>query len=364
MDELFTQKSENNDIPINRWWMYALLILISCTALCLLIYKTYQTSIKNDKPAVATSTLVHIKMVKPSWPGFVIPALAYELGYFKEEGIAIDYIDLPDGADIFDELRKGNVDVQGTLSTQYLSNIRNTNSIDSRIVLLTDYSNGGDAIIARKGAPDLKSKNIKKIAGIEDYEFFLPYSLELLDVDEKTVKYVSIPADQERVDKLLSGEIDYAVTYDPYLSQAVGKGAQVIFTSSDKPGILTDVLLFSNRLIEKKPEIVKAYVRAYFKAYDFWRDYPLQSYKTVYSFYKYLPEDFEKQMKRVKLLSLDENIDAMSVNAGFNSVFGNLQVEQSYLIERNGGRSFPLEAMIYSNALRGLVRDTKLIKNE
>lgn len=330
-----------------------ILILISAWYFVNQIYT--KKSIANNKE----SSLVHIRMVRPLWPGYMVSALANELGYFKDEGIQIDYVNPPDDADMLDELSAGNTDVQGTLSTQYLSHARKNGKIDSRIVLLTDYSNGGDALIARKDAPDLKSSKKKKIAGLQDYEFFLPYTLGLIGASNESIEFVDIVSDQERVDKILSGEIDYAATYDPFLTKAVDAGAKVVFSSGDKPGVMTDVLLFSNRLIKENPVIVRKFVKAYFKAYDFWRNNPHQAYKIVYDYYKYTPDEFDKQMSRLKLLSLQDNINAMSVNAGFNSIYGNLQTEQMFLQNRNGGIMYPVESLVYPNVLRDLSRDLK-----
>jgi NitT/TauT family transport system substrate-binding protein len=73
---------------------------------------------------------------------------------------------------------------------------------------------------------------------------------------------------------LKAGEIDAGHVWEPYTSQAVAGGANILLTAQDTPGIVVDTLAFRAEVINQRPDDVRAVVRALSKAVDYWQQNP------------------------------------------------------------------------------------------
>lgn len=155
----------------------------------------------------ADGDLVHLKTAKLIWPEHFILALATELGYMKEEGIVIDYID--DSYIInesLESLMDNKIDFTIALVSDYYIEAKHRKNSDPKIIFATNYSNGNDVILARKNGPSISEPNIKKtLAGNEDFIFFIKYALRQLNADENTIINVDTRSERERIDKLNKG---------------------------------------------------------------------------------------------------------------------------------------------------------------
>src|SRR5690606_11855235 len=83
-----------------------------------------------------------------------------------------------------------------------------------------------------------------------------------LSIDD--VQKVPLPA-SDAGGALLADRVPAAVTYEPYLSQAVGRDESVkmLYTAGEQPGLISDVLVIRNEVIEERPEDVQSLVDAW-----------------------------------------------------------------------------------------------------
>ncbi len=299
--------------------------------------------------------LTHVRLNMPSWPGFMIAPLAEELGYMREEGIKVGLKDYPDKS-VLDESDILPYDVRGMLAVDLVEEARRIRPL-GKIVLLTDRSVGGDALIARDGAEPIQSSKKKRITGDDSYPFFYPYVLDLLNGNINDFESDLSITQEEVLQKLKDKKVDYAMTYEPYLSQALADGAHMVFSSKDAPGVVTDTLIFSDAMIDKHPEIVFRFVRAYMKAYAFWRANPDQAYRRIQKIFKRTPGEFESQMKEVEMLGLSENHDSMFSGIGLRSIYGNIRAVQVYENRRGEVKELNVDALVYPNAIQRLYID-------
>lgn len=296
--------------------------------------------------------LTHVRLNTPSWPGFMIAPLAEELGYMRAEGIKLGLKDYPDKSEL-DEADILPYDVRGMLAVDLVEEARRLRPL-GKVVLLTDRSVGGDALIARVGAPLVQSSSTKRITGEDSYPFFFPYVLDLLGGNINTFKSDLSLTQEEVVQKLTSGQVDYAMTYEPYLSDVLSKGAKLIFSSQDAPGVVTDTLIFSNDMVLKRPDIVLRFTRAYMRAFRYWQTHPEQAYLAVGKIFKRTPVEFASQMKEVEMLGLSANHDSMFSGIGLRSIYGNMRAVQVYENRRGIVKDLNIDALIYPDAVHML----------
>lgn len=296
--------------------------------------------------------LMHVRLNVPSWPGFMIAPLAEELGYMKEEGIKVGFKEYPDKS----ELNEADIlpyDVRGMLAVDLVEEARRIKPL-GKVVIITDRSVGGDALLMRPGAPELTSSKQKRITGDDSYPFFFPYVLDLLGGNISTFTSDLSLTQEEVLKKLEEGKVDYAMTYEPYLSMALSKGAVSLFTSQDAPGVVTDTLIFSDRFISAHPDLVGGFTRAYMRAFVYWQAHPDAAYARVGQLFKRKPADFVAQMQKVEMLGLNQNHEAMFSGIGLQSIYGNMRAVQVYENRKGPVVNLNVDALVYPDAVHML----------
>lgn len=300
----------------------------------------------------APAPLFHVRLNAPSWPGFMIAPLAEELGYMREEGIKIGLKKYPDKS-VFSEEDILQYDVRGMLAVDLVEEARRLHPL-GKVVLITDRSVGGDALLVHPGSPSLQTSEPKTITGDDSYPFFYPYTIDLLKGNIASFKSDLSLTQEEVVDKITKGKVNYAMTYEPYLSQAIRGGAVMIFSSKDAPGVVTDALVFSNTMIEKHPEVIQAFARAYMRAFEYWKTNPRDAYRRVGKIFGRSPGAFEEEMKRVEMLGLPENHASMFSGNGLRSIYGNIRAVQIYENRKGPVMDLDVDALVYPDVIHKL----------
>ena len=124
-------------------------------------------------------------------------------------------------------------------------------SHEPRVVLMIDYSNGADVILAKRGIDDIEGLRGKRV-GVETNAlgtFMLARALETKGMKFEDVQLISL-----RVDGIegafQQGDVDAAVTYGPFSSRLIARGARLIFDSTALKGEIADALIFRRKIIE------------------------------------------------------------------------------------------------------------------
>jgi len=203
------------------------------------------------------------RMATYQWPGYEPFFLARMLGFFSEREVQL--LEFPSAADCILAFKNRVVDA-ATLTADEAIRLAHTGH-DPRIVMLIDFSNGTDAIVAK---PEITSLGQAKgrTVGVENNtlgSFFLARALESQGLSIADVKTVNCRADQiER--EFAQGKLDAAVTYDPYRRHMVAGGARQIFDSSKLPGEIIDTLVVRRAILENPPRGLQSLIHGWFRA--------------------------------------------------------------------------------------------------
>jgi NitT/TauT family transport system substrate-binding protein len=135
-------------------------------------------------------------------------------------------------------------------------------------ILLNDYSDGNDMVVARRGIHDMRALRGKKV-GVElgfVSHLLLIKALEGAGLSEADVSLVNVPTDQTP-QLLKSGQVDAVVAWQPNSGQALSEvpGSKAIFTSADAPGLIYDVLAVHPDSLAARRDDWKKVVKVWFK---------------------------------------------------------------------------------------------------
>lgn len=274
-----------------------------------------------------------IKFAYSAWPGYFPIAIAQEKGFFAAQGVNVETVIKENSEGILADFGAGKFDgIFSSLGEVIPISAANP---DIRLVLITAESSGADAIVAQpkiQSIADLKGKTIG--AGLGSFgELFVNQMLEKNRINSDQVTLVK--ADGEQIpERLKSNAIQAGHTWEPYVTQLVKAGNRVLFTSQQTPGLMPDVITFQGNIIRDRPEDIRAFIRAWFQAVEYWRINPKEGNAIIGKVLQ-LPND-AISLQGVKLLTLDDNRKAFTPGKDTTSVYYTAQLYANFFI-RTGG---------------------------
>lgn len=216
-----------------------------------------------------------------SWPGYEFLYLAQERQYFAAEGLNIKLVEYASLGDTRRGLELGQLDGMACTMVEVLQTAHHAR-MAPHIVMITDYSDGADVILARpsiRGVADLRGVRVA-VEGLSVNGFVVARALDLAGLRSADVAIVR--GHQAEIPELYRrGAVDAAVTYPPYSALVAEQGAKVIFTSRSIPGEVIDVVAFSPDAIETRGREIEAMIRAFDRAVADARERPDDAYAVM-----------------------------------------------------------------------------------
>jgi NitT/TauT family transport system substrate-binding protein len=244
------------------------------------------------------------------WVGYGPLYLANEKGFFKEEGINLVFIDEQLDSARRDAFKAGMLDCEAGTIDLLVS--KRAQGVAITAVLELDRSLGADAIVASQDIKKLEDLIGRKVALARDDvgETFLSYLFR--DAGFSLDKVDIVPKSPEEVAQaFLNGEADAAVTWEPFLSQALQRpGAHMLISTKDKPGIIIDTLNIRQDLIKDNPRLVKSLIRAWFRAVKYYKDHPLEASEIIARHYNITAAEYREKVKGLLWVDYNEQLDA------------------------------------------------------
>lgn len=218
-----------------------------------------------------------VKIAFSTWVGYGPFYIAAEEGYFKKNGVDVEFIKMEDPKERFPTLMADRIQmIASTVDTALLYMKTPT---DFQYVAAIDDSDGGDGIVAKKditSLADLKGKKVAVNKGSVS-EFYLNALLNKTDVKESDLNVVNMTA-ADAGSAFVTGRVDAAVTWEPWLSR--GKSADfghLLTDSSKTPGLITDALIAKTDWVKSHQKEVAAIVKSWEEAVAFYEAHPDQA---------------------------------------------------------------------------------------
>lgn len=265
-----------------------------------------------------------LKIAYSDWPGWVAWEIGVQKGWFKEAGVDVEFL-------WFDYVPSMDAYVAGKVDAVCMTNgdalVTGATGKPSVGILINDYSNGNDMIVAAPGISSVKELKGKKV-GIE--EGFVEHLLLLtglqkngMSLDDVTI--VNTPTG-ETPQVLASKAVDAIGAWQPNSGQALKAlpGSKAIYTSADAPGIIYDLLYVSPESLEKNKEDWAKVVKVWYKIADYIKDEENldDALKILAGRVNLKPEEYEPFLKGTYILSLDEALKRWEKGDGLGSVYG------------------------------------------
>jgi NitT/TauT family transport system substrate-binding protein len=80
--------------------------------------------------------------------------------------------------------------------------------------------------------------------------------LENVGLDEGDVEFVDIPA-RHMSEAIKKGAIEAGHTYNPYMSNALKDGSNILSIGADAPGVITTIIAFHSDIANQRPQDIQ-----------------------------------------------------------------------------------------------------------
>src|SRR5438477_10959789 len=246
-----------------------------------------------------------LRMGTNVWIGSEPLYLARELG--RLDPAAVQLVEYPSASEVLRAFRNQAIDGM-VISLDELFGLA-VDGFQPRIILVVDVSHGADVVVGRRGMrtmQDLKGKSIA-VESSALGAFVLSRALAVNGMQPSDVNVVHLESN-EQPSAFEKGQVEGAVTFDPYRAQLLRAGAQTLFDSTQIPGEIVDLLAVRATVFEKKPKAIQALLRGWFDAIDYMKKEPTEAARRMGIRQQTSGEQFLEALQGLHIPSREENL--------------------------------------------------------
>jgi NitT/TauT family transport system substrate-binding protein len=239
------------------------------------------------------------------WIGSEPFYLARELGYLNPK--AVELVEYPSASEVLRAFRNQAIDGM-VISLDELFGLA-VDGMQPRVVLIVDVSHGADAIVGRADMRTMKDLQGKRVA-VESGAlgaFVLSRGLALNQMQAGDVTVVQMESN-EQPDAFAKGQVDGAVTFDPYRAQLLRAGAKTLFDSTQIPGEIVDLVAVRATVLDKQPQAVQGLLAGWFRAIDYLGHDPADAARRMGIRQQSTGEQYLAALKGLHIPSREENL--------------------------------------------------------
>jgi NitT/TauT family transport system substrate-binding protein len=256
------------------------------------------------------------------WVGFAPFFLAKEKGFYGDLPVEFDFVALE--GDKRAGLYAGRFQMICE-TTDMFQTSREAIPYSGKIIFAIDESYGGDGVIAIesvKSLKDLKGKTAVSEPG-QPAHFILQYLLNKEGMTLNDIKLQNM-ASADAAAAFIAGRADIAGTYEPYLSNALQKrkGSHLLLSSKDLPGLIVDVAIVDDNMLQSRNEDLKRIYIGWCKALDYFKNNRADAVAIMAKAFKLKPEEFEDTISGLRYIDCQRNKEVFGSNTQPGSIFG------------------------------------------
>ena len=282
--------------------------------------------------ALSAQAAEPLKIGYSDWPGWVAWQVAIDKNWFKEADVDVKF-EWFDYSASMDAFTAGKLDA--VLMTNGDALVTGAGGGKGTMILITDYSNGNDMIIAKPGIKslaDLKGKKVALEVGLVEH-LLLRAGMKKAGMKSGDIEIVNAKTN-ELPQVLASKDIAGAGSWQPIAGQAMkaAPGSKPIYTSADEPGLIYDVLSVNPSSLKTRRADWQKVVKLWDRVVAYIEDPKTQpdAVKIMAARSGVSPAEYLPFLKGTKLLTLDEGRKVYVKAAGYGSLYGSTEIANTF----------------------------------
>ena len=237
---------------------------------------------------------------------------------YDKLGIDVNISIINDATQSSNALVSGKLDAAGyTINrTAFLSEKFKNANLNVIMPFITNFSNGGDGIIATSNINTVKDLVNAKV-GVPQFSeahslvvWFVNQS-DLTESEKQTIinNLIFFETPDEAAKAFFAGEIEVAATWEPYLTQAQNlSDAHILFSTASSSSLIMDGILFNKEFAEKNPDVVSKFIDGALQASEKYDKDTTTIKKVMPMFSTASDDDIRDNCAAAKLTTYGDNI--------------------------------------------------------
>jgi NitT/TauT family transport system substrate-binding protein len=276
-----------------------------------------------------------LKIGYSDWPGWVAWEIGIKKGWFKEAGVEVEFVWM-DYVKSMEAYAAGKLDAVSVTNGDAL--VTGATGKPSVCILINDFSNGNDMIVAKgeyKTLKDLKGKTIALEEGFVEHLLLLK-GLELNGMAESDITIKNTPTNSTP-QVFSSGKVDAIAAWQPNSGEALKlvPGSKSVFTSKNVPGLIYDGLYCDRESVKTRRadwlKVVKVWTRI--SEYMAKEDNIDDALAILSERVGVKPAEYEPLLVGTKILSTKEALKVWEKAEGLGSIYGSTKVVDQFNVK-------------------------------
>jgi NitT/TauT family transport system substrate-binding protein len=280
-----------------------------------------------------------LKLGYSDWPGWTILEVANQKGWFKEAGVDTELVWFDYSASL-DAFSAGKIDGVTVVPTDAM--VLGASGNKSKLIAITDYSDGNDKVIGEPGVDSIAALKGKKVAvelTLVDHLLLLQ-ALKANGMAQSDVVLVNTPTNNTP-QVLASKQVAAIAAWYPVAGQALKQvaGSKPLFTSHEAPGLIYDVIAVNPTSYAQHKEDWTKVVKVFYRCVDY-----LQNPATHDDAVKIMaarvgadPVEYAKNLPGTHFMTVREAKKAFVKGPDLDSIYGSME----------NGNKFNLDNKVY-----------------
>lgn len=256
-----------------------------------------------------------------TWYGQIPIMVAIEKGFFKEQGIEIDYKIILNSSDRIAAVTAGSVHFSNLGRLAVIAQMAQNNQSFYYFANVDD-SPGNEGCVGKPGIASIKDLKGKKVAANTSAEISLHGQLRANGMTIADVQYVNLPPN-EMAGALAKGDVDAACVWKPLLDAVMkavpeGKllGSDLDTDTYKKYGTASapDIMIISKKLADEQPEVAKKLAAGLLKGADYAISNPAETAAAVDHYFKKSTEETQEGAKNFRFFGTKDWLKHMELH--------------------------------------------------
>lgn len=268
------------------------------------------------------------------WMGYHPLLVADKSGIFKTNNADTELVNFTSANDEIEAFKQGNINGAALTLDEAFSLIADGYLL--KIVLVLDYSAGGDQIIGQPEITEISQLTGKKVGyeGSLVGDFLLSQALEKNHIKKTSIEMVNVSSN-EWIEAFKSKKVDALVCFNPIAAQLVhDEKGTVLFSSALIPFQIIDVLVFSNSYYEANKENLVKIVKSWFDALAYQKNNPAKTMELITTLKNIDTINYKESLNGLGAPNFEENKRLFDPNSPQN-IYKYAQSIMNFMLKQN-----------------------------
>lgn len=278
-----------------------------------------------------------LKLGYCDWPGWTILEIAKQKGWFAEAGVDVQLVWFDYSASL-DAFSAGKIDGDCLIQSDAL--VLAASGTKSKFFCITDYSDGNDMIIGRKGVhslADLKGQKVALEVGLDEH-YLLVHGQKAKGLNPADVSVINTSTDN-LLQTLASGQVGGVGAWYPVSGQILKSvpGATKLYSTADAPGLIWDVLAASPASFATRRNDWAKVAQVYYRCVAYLQD-PATAKDAIAIMSARVgvpPDEYVKNLAGTHFVTLPEAKAALVKGKGLLSLYDSMVEADKFNLENN-----------------------------